>query len=288
MRASDVPRAVQAGVATASTAGLRVHNAVVVHDSDRIAVRLLPSDVLARVAYQNGPGGGLAAAEFETEVARHLAETDAPVGVLDPRVEPRVRLHDGFAVTLWTYYEPLHSEIVPTDFAQALLRLHASMRKVELPAPHFTDRVAEAQSFLGDRSCTPELGDADRQILSNTLGTFAVSITSRGAHEQLLHGEPHPGNLLSTTMGPLFIDLGTSCRGPVEFDIAHAPEGVSQHYPKTDEDLLEECRILVLAMITTWRWNRDDQLPNRHRLATEWFGQLRAALERYGLDPGHP
>ena len=57
------------------------------------------------------------------------------------------------------------------------------------------------------------------------------AIDDRGAAEQLLHGEPHPGNVLRTKTGLLFIDLETCCRGPVEFDLAHAPEEVSEHYP---------------------------------------------------------
>ena len=37
-------------------------------------------------------------------------------------------------------------------------------------------------------------------------------------------------------------------------------------------------------MITTWRWDRDDQLPNGRQLGLEWLSQIRAALERNGLD----
>ena len=99
------------------------------------------------------------------------------------------------------------------------------------------------------------------------------------AAEQLLHGEPHPGNVLGTRHGLRFIDLETCCRGPVEFDLAHAPEAVGEHYPGLDHDLLRACRMLVLAMITTWRWDRDDQFPNGRQLGTEWLGQLRAALD---------
>jgi len=105
-----------------------------------------------------------------------------------------------------------------------------------------------------------------------------------GAAEQLLHGEPHPGNLLTTKNGLLFIDLETCCRGPVEFDLAHAPEAVSEHYPGVNHDVLRACRVLVLAMITTWRWERDDQLPNGRQLGLEWLSQIRAALGRTGLD----
>jgi len=108
-------------------------------------------------------------------------------------------------------------------------------------------------------------------------------IGERGG-EQLLHGEPHPGNLFPTNNGLLFIDLETCCRGPVEFDLAHAPEDVSEHYPGVNHALLRECRTLVLAMITTWRWDRADQLPDGRQLGTEWLRQIRAALERDGLD----
>ena len=152
------------------------------------------------------------------------------------------------------------------------------MRKVDIPAPHFTDRVEQAQQLIASRGRTPALADADRELLGDTLLSLSRSIAGRGAAEQLLHGEPHPGNVLTTKNGLLFIDLETCCRGPVEFDLAHAPEEVSAHYPDVNQDLLRECRLLVLAMITTWRWDRDDQLPNGRQLGAEWLSQIRAAL----------
>jgi aminoglycoside phosphotransferase (APT) family kinase protein len=278
MKASEVPRAVAAGMSTASALGLRVEDAVVLHDSNRLAVRLLPCDALARVAPEAHPAA--AVFEFEVEVARRLAETESPVAGLDPRVEPLVSVRDGFAVTLWTYYEPVPAPAVaPSEYAEVLARLHACMRQADLAAPHFTDRVADAQRLVGDRALTPELADVDRELLSTTLRSLSRAIGDRGADEQLLHGEPHPGNLLRTKNGLLFIDLETCCRGPVEFDIAHAPEDVGEHYPAVNQDLLRECRILMLAMVATWRWDRDDQLPNGRQLGTEWLSQIRAALD---------
>jgi Phosphotransferase enzyme family len=281
MKASEVPRAMAAGMFTASALDLRVDDAVVLHDSNRLAVRLLPCDVLARVAHVAHQAG----AEFEVEVARRLAETDSPVAELERRVEPRVHVRDGFAVTLWTYYEPVPPrDVAPPEYAQALERLHAGMRRIDVTAPHFTDRVATAQWLVGNRAQTPELADADRDLLANALRTLCRAIDDRGADEQLLHGEPHPGNILRTKKGLLFVDLETCCRGPVEFDIAHAPEEVSEHYPAANHDLRRECRLLMLAMIATWRWDRDDQLPNGRQLGTEWLSQMRAALDRYRLD----
>ena len=81
----------------------------------------------------------------------------------------------------------------------------------------------------------------------------------------MLHGEPHPGNLLSTPDGLLFIDFETCCRGPIEFDVAHVPEEVSARYPDVDQVLLAECRRLVLAMVAAWRWDIRDEFPDGHQ-----------------------
>ncbi|MER6109743.1 phosphotransferase enzyme family protein [Streptomyces hirsutus] len=276
MQASEVPRAVAAARSTASSLGLTVDDALVLHDSNKLTLRLLPCDVLARVAPV-----AQQVARFEIELAQLLAESGCPVAALEPRVEPRVHERDGFVVTLWTYHEPVTSrEVPPADYAHALERLHAGMRKLDVPTPHFTDRVEQARQLVADRDRTPALADADRELLGDTLRSLGRVIGERGGAEQLLHGEPHPGNVLTTENGLLFIDLETCCRGPVEFDLAHTPEEVGEHYPDVDQDVLRECRILVPAMVTAWRWDRDDQLPDGRRLGTEWLGRIRAALDR--------
>jgi thiamine kinase-like enzyme len=198
------------------------------------------------------------------------------MGALEPRVEPLVYERDGFVVTLWTYYEPLSPrEVSPADYANALERMHAGMRKLDISTPHFTDRVAEAQQLVASHDSTPALADADRELLSHMLRSLRRAIGDRGAAEQLLHGEPHPGNVLSTKNGLLFIDLETCCRGPIEFDLAHVPEEVSERYPDADQELLRECRILVLAMVAAWRWDKGDQLPNGQRAARRLLNALR-------------
>jgi hypothetical protein len=280
MQVSEASRAVAAAGSIASSLGLTVGDAIVLHDSNKLTVRLLPCDVLARVA-----PAALQVAQFEVELAQRLAESGCPVAALERRVDPRIYERDGFVVTLWTYYEPAAPrEVSPADYARTLERLHAGMRTLDVPAPHFTDRVEQAQQLVASRDRTPALADADRELLGDTLRSLRQVIGDRGAAEQLLHGEPHPGNVLATKNGLLFIDLETCCRGPVEFDLAHAPEEVSDHYPGVNQDLLRECRILVLAMITTWRWDRGDQLPNGLQLGTEWLSQIRAALDRKRLD----
>src|SRR6185503_18866385 len=140
----------------------------------------------------------------------------------------------------------------------------------------FTDRVGQARRLVANHDQTPGLAAADRELLAGALRSLRRTTGERGRAEQLLHGEPHPGNVLATRNGLLFIDLETCCRGPVEFDLAHAPEEISEHYPDVNQDVLRDCRILVLAMIATWRWDRGDQLPNGRHLGTEWLSQIRA------------
>ena len=271
MQVSEVSRAVAAAKSIASALGLAVNDAAVLHNSNKLSVRLQPCDVLARVAPL-----AQQVAEREVEIAQRLAETESPVAALEPRVAPRAYERGGFVVTLWTYYEPVtRGEVSPTGYANALERLHAGMRKLDVATPHFTDRVTEAQHLVASRDQTPALADADRELLSSTLQNLRRTIAGRGAAEQLLHGEPHPGNLLGTKNGPLFIDLETCCRGPIEFDLAHVPDEVSEHYPNVDRDLLGACRGLVLAMVAAWRWDAGDEFPNGARVGLELVGTLR-------------
>jgi aminoglycoside phosphotransferase (APT) family kinase protein len=271
MQPSEVQRALAAATSTASALGLAVDDAIVLHDSNKLTVRLLPCDIVARVA----PIAHLTA-QFEIELAQRLAETQSPVAVPDPRAEPRIYESDDFAVTLWTYYQPaISGEVSPADCANALERLHAGMRKVHVRTPHFTDRVEEAQHLVESSNLTPDLAAADRELLSTTLRSRRQAIVDRGAAEQLLHGEPHPGNVLSTKSGLLFIDFETCCRGPVEFDLAHVPEDVSERYADADQDLLSQCRVLVLGMVAAWRWDPSDQFPDRQRAAHALLTALR-------------
>jgi hypothetical protein len=84
--------------------------------------------------------------------------------------------------------------------------------------------------------------------------------------------------------GPLFIDLETCCRGPVEFDLAHVPEEVSHGYSGASQELLRECRLLVLAMVAAWRWDPRDQFPDGRRAARELVSALRQGPPWPALD----
>lgn len=261
MQAEFVSHAIAAVASLAGALDLPVNDAVVIHNSNKLALRLSPCDVMARVALV-----GEEVAALEVEIAQRLAAVESPVAALEPRVEPRVYERDGFAVTFWTYYDAVTpSQDSPAEYADALHRLHAGMRSVEIATPHFMERVAEAEWLVSNPDATPALAEADRHLLESTLHSTRERIHSHGAAEQLLHGEPHPANLLNAQDGPHFIDFETCCRGPIEFDVAHVPDEVSSHYPDVDHVLIAECRRLVLAMVAAWRWDLRDEFPNGHQ-----------------------
>jgi hypothetical protein len=271
VEAEILSRAIAAATALAGELHLQADDAVVIHNSNKLALHLLPCGVFARVAL-----AGQEVAALEVELALRLAGTGSPVAGLEPRVEPRVHERDGFAVTLWTYYAVVAPDShFPGAYAEALRRLHAGMRGVEVSTPHFLHRVAEAERLVTHRDNTPALIEADRRLLLGTLQSARERIHSHGAAEQLLHGEPHPGNVLSTRDGLLFIDFETCCRGPIEFDVAHVPEEVGARYPGVDQVLLAECRRLVLAMVAAWRWDIRDEFPDGHRHGRDILSLLR-------------
>ena len=285
MDSSLAGRATAAASSLARDLDLEVDDVAVVQNSNKLTLRLLPCDVLARIAVV-----GQEVAAFEVRMAQTLSAVFAPVASLDARVEPRVYERDDFAVTFWTYHESVTETAPPARYAIALRSLHAAMRCVEVEAPHFTERVAEAEALLTDRHRTPALLDADRVLLLETLRGGRDAVCGRAKGDQLLHGEPHPGNVLVAREGLLFIDFETGCRGPVEFDVAHAPEAVGRHYPDLDPVLFQECRRLILAMLAAWRWDERDEFPDRrrhrqHLLDVISQGPPWPALEALGVEP---
>jgi aminoglycoside phosphotransferase (APT) family kinase protein len=281
MRMAQARQAVAAATSTASALGLAVDDAVVLSESNRLVVRLTPCDVIARVvaiAHQ-------ASAKREVELARKLAATDSPIATLDARVEPRLFVRDGFAISMWTYSEPVKTgPLSPTDYGQALERLHAGLRQIEITTPHFTDRLATAQQDAASSDVTPDLADADRAFLVDSLRDLGRSIVDRRAPEQLLHGEPHPWNMLHTKHGPIFIDFEYTVHGPVEYDLAWVPKEVSDRHPDADHDLTDKCRGAVLAVVTTHRWRHDDLHPSGRESGVAFLNALREGPPWPALD----
>src|SRR5438034_2646997 len=84
MEPTEVLRALAATTSDALELGLSVEDASVIWNSDRLAARLVPCDVLARVAAPVRRNHEFSA--FEVEMARQLEGADCPIGVVESRV----------------------------------------------------------------------------------------------------------------------------------------------------------------------------------------------------------
>ena len=226
-----------AALSVASALDLSADDATVLHNSNKLALRLLPCDVFARVAPV-----GHEHARFEVELAQRLAETESPVAALEPRVEPRGYERDGFEVTLWTYYEPAtprsHQPPTPTRSsgctpacASSMSRRHTS--RIESPS---------AEQLVTSRDLTPELTDADREMLASTLRRLRRVIRDRGACRAAASRRAAPGQRAQH-------EERTAVHRPRDVlpragrvRSRPCPRDVSEHYPGVDQDLLRDCR----------------------------------------------
>lgn len=268
-----VPRAVAAARHAAAAMGLAADEVTTLSVSNTVVLHLLPADVIARVGTADRE-----IAAFEVRLGHRLLAARcpvvAPVGTLAPLV-------DGFEISFWQHHDQLPGPVDPSALGAALGRLHVGMAAVEVAGVEMVvspvgERIGSALDLLTDPGRTPELGRDDRLLLTGLVTDIGAQVAASD-RSQLLHGEPHPGNVLATREGPLFIDLETCCRGPVEFDLAHLSTTVAEHYPgPVDQGLLRRCRRLTLAMAASWRFDRDDRFPDGLQVGRDWVDQLRS------------
>jgi hypothetical protein len=268
--ATDSTSAVAAATSIAVSNGLDVTEPKVLHVSNKISVLLQPCSTVARVAPV-----GENVAPFEIDLALKIAAAGGPVAAIEPRMPAEVFRHGDFDVTFWTYYESVGVAPAPIAYARSLERLHQALRTVDIPTPRFTDRIDEAEQLLEGDNLSGDLSPLERGLVLTTLRDGRRAIAAKRANEQILHGEPHPGNVLSASTGPMFIDLETCCRGPIEFDLAHVPVDVCDFYDGADRELVEHCRALVIAMVAAWRVDVNDRFPNRELALRRLVAALR-------------
>src|SRR5829696_10480567 len=136
-----------------SSLDLIVDDVIVLHNSNRLTVRLLPCDVLARVA--------------RWRIRSHSSKSSLLNGSQNRGVLWRLlslewRQASTSVMASWSRCGPttnlrhLQRSHQP-DYATAFERLHVGMRKLDVPAPHFTDRADQAQQLVASRDHTPAL-----------------------------------------------------------------------------------------------------------------------------------
>ena len=253
-------RAVAAAVACAGRHGVRCADPTVLADLFSVMVHLQPAPVVARVSTWTSEMRAPIAEwlEREIEVTAFLSGRGAPAVAPSPELPAVAHVEDGFAITFWTYLKA-DPDRTPTmsDCSAMLVDLHAELRSYpgELPvlAPAAND-IAVGLGLLDDRAADL-LAPAELAILRDAADRLAPFVAAPDGPLQPLHGDVHPGNLLATRGGLVWIDFEDVCRGPVEWDLAMMPwlDGgateLARHEP--DPERLARCsqlRALQLAL----------------------------------------
>lgn len=168
-------------------------------------VHLRPAPVVARVM-GGATFAGSGDAVRELDVSRHAARRGAPIVPPSELLDPGPHEHTGYTVVFWEYLEHAGAPD-PVRAGEGLRALHSALQDYdgELPPAARTERVHEMLAAL-------EASD-DVEMLRE----LAMRPLPRG---QALHGDSGLYNCLSTSLGPVWHDLETACRGPREYDLA--------------------------------------------------------------------
>jgi Ser/Thr protein kinase RdoA (MazF antagonist) len=99
------------------------------------------------------------------------------------------------------------------------------------------------------------LSAAELAVLRGSAERLAPFLASPGTEPRPLHGDAHPGNVVATRAGLVWIDFEDVCRGPIELDLASMMDAgvvTTHHHP--DPEVLARCtdlRALQVALALT-------------------------------------
>jgi len=248
-------QALAAVVAEARTHGLGVDEPVVLNDLFSLMVHLRPAPVVARVATcmprLRSPIEDWLAREID--VTTYLMEQGAPVAGPSRELPPGPHARDGFTFSFWTYFEPdPERTTTAADSAAMLAELHAVLRSYPGDLPKLAvDDIARGLELLDQTDGV--VSEAERELLRATAAELRPFLDAPGGAVQPLHGDAHPGNLIATREGLVWIDFEDVCLGPVEWDLASMMDaGVIENDRWADPDVLAQCtrlRALQVALV---------------------------------------
>ena len=252
----------RAACRTARDHGIEPDRCEVLQDGSTLVLRLSASLVARVVQDSDGPRRGLDWFLRENAVAAFLAERGAPVIPLHPDIPPGPYEGEGFPMNFWRFVQKTGSEPAAVEAGRTLGECHRLLSRYcgELPRLGI---VEEAVRVL--EGVAGVFGAEDSRMLQ---GHLEAGLQLDGEF-QALHGDAHPGNLLSTTEGVLWTDWEDSFLGPVEWDLSsllwnaryleqdstgvgEVLAGYRDAGGLWDEERLEICDRVRAAVMTAW------------------------------------
>ncbi len=250
--------AVEASIRVAEKHGLRVHEPVALRSTNNTVAWLRPTPVVAKIGVGRHSGFLL-----EVAVAAELSALGAPVVSPAHELPAVVHFEGDYQITFWRYCpQPDDVDIPDEQVAAALRQLHAHnvqlSETLKSRLPRYTSELQLISELLRDAERLSALPAHDRHFLSGLFDRLWQRLQAQSGADThvVIHGSPHPYNVLRVEGQPRFIDFETTCVGPVEWDLAHtSPQTAAGYAGAVDPELLETCRNLVRLKTAVWCWS---------------------------------
>jgi|Tabmets5t2r1_1033131.scaffolds.fasta_scaffold20389_2 Phosphotransferase enzyme family len=281
LRAERSRKAVDAAVALAREHGVACGEPVVLNDLFSLMVHLHPAPVVARVTTSLSKLRPSIGGWHEREIAAttYLAGQGAPVVTPSAELPPGPHEYDGFPISFWTYLEPDPGRLPTTaDCAALLVDLHATLRSYPGDVPtYLADDMPALMTLLDQADGVVDQDDVER--IGEAHERLRSMWESPDGELQPLHGDAHPGNIMSTSAGFVWIDFEDICRGPVEWDFAAMwdRDAVERHH-RPDPELLARCTELRALQVVLSLIAFDDDFGD----IEGWAEGIRGMLDALG------
>jgi hypothetical protein len=283
VRAEVSRRGTEAAVALARSHGVEAGEPQVLNDLFSLMVHLKPAPVVARVVTWASQLRAPAVdwLRREIEVTAFLAQQGAPVVTPSTELPPGPHVHDGFAISFWTYLRA-DPDRTPTaaECSAMLVDLHSSLRSYPGELPAFGSTVIDLPGAVAAAQRAGDvLSPAEADLVYAAAERLAPFLADPGGRLQPIHGDAHSGNLVATRDGLVWIDFEDVCRGPVEWDLATVmdPAAVGTHH-RPDPERLARCTELRALQVV---WCLVALYPQFGDLEG-WDGGLRGMLGMLG------
>lgn len=230
-----IERAHRAALSVATTQGLKVENAKLLHFGCNATIRLYPYDIVARVSGRAGGFSSHAAArQREIDVSRYLADAGAPVVSPSSMIDAGLHEEDGVIVSFWEYIEASESRRDRKYALDALHRCHEILADYPGELPFLHGYADARRLFLRYWRLGVLAGEEIHETLeriSEMDHALEIMKENMPSPPVPIHGDSHFANVIciANKSGVFWIDWEDVSCGPVEWDYACMMRFLADH-----------------------------------------------------------
>jgi hypothetical protein len=144
---------------------------------------------------------------------------------------------------------------------QALREVHAALTSYPGELRLFTDGADTCAAMLADPLALPALPERSRQFLAARLVQLREMLELDPSRFIPLHGDTHLGNVMMTLAGPVWADLETACRGPIEWELTSLPPVARKPFGPLEPRLFAQLSQLRSLTVAVWCWSDAERSP---------------------------